>query len=244
LLSLYIDQNRFDLFMKFLKTFENFGGDDSAMDMCCCPTCDSQNVSSVNGEHECIDCGEMWGDTATPADEPLDMPADEMPAERTPEGAPIEGEEEYRYHEPSAYGAMEDDGSGSRNGKPFGYEEGPEEDDEYQDEEAMLADADDAFEPRRISNFANFTEEEEMMDDSDVPSLSDDEVSNYQDDSAKIETMLAKAAQMDEELADQLEFVAGESDDLSDFILKAKAAIQDVKGVSEEEAAAIVNTLM
>jgi hypothetical protein len=220
LLSLYIDQNRFNLFMKFLKTFENF--DESALP--CCPTCSSDNISSVNGSCECIDCGEAWSDGET-FDEPVmgDDAENMLPGESV-EGEPIPA------HDPN----MLDDSDDIA---------------DAQDDEMLAPVMDDEEElpRRRVGSFADFSQEdEEIMDDhlDDVPALSDDEEDQYFEESDVLANIVQKAKEMDVELGDQLEYLANEVDDLTEFKAQAVAAIQDVKGIDREEAEAILSSLM
>lgn len=87
-------------------------------------------------------------------------------------------------------------------------------------------------------------DEEDLIEEEPVaPHLTSYEESDYESSSEKIQKIIIRAMETDEELGDQLQFEADQSDSFEDFVKRAVAAIQDVKGVDRDEAIAILNSL-
>lgn len=84
-------------------------------------------------------------------------------------------------------------------------------------------------------------EEEEFMD---TPELDASELETYQNSDEQINKIISNATAMDPVLADQLKYEAEGCDSYEDFMRRAEACIQDVKGVDRETAIEILTTLM
>lgn len=90
----------------------------------------------------------------------------------------------------------------------------------------------------------DFAEEEEMGEEEmEAPALTSYEESDYDEASQTIQTIIDNAKQSDIELADQLQSIADESDSLEDFMQRAEIAIAEIKGIDNEEAIAVLNSL-